>query len=67
MVFLNVIVSLRIKKDKRITNTGLTVITIEALIGVVKFNPSKNNNWLMAIPNKEQKDKFNNIFFQFFL
>ena len=30
--------------EKIITRTGLVVIIIAALIGVVKFNPSKKNN-----------------------
>ena len=42
--FLIVIFSLIIIAEKIITNIGLTVIIIAALIGVVKFSPSKKNS-----------------------
>ena len=43
-LFLKVMASLIRKKESKITKMGLIAIIIEALIGVVKFNPSKKKS-----------------------
>jgi hypothetical protein len=54
------------KCEKSRTSTGITVMMNEALIGVDKFNPSKNSNWLTATPKKAHKANLNKSLFSTF-
>ena len=48
------ILSCKIKWEKISTRIGVPTIIMDALIGVVKFNPSKNMTWLRAMPKNAQ-------------
>jgi hypothetical protein len=53
-ILIDVIFSLRNKCEKIRITKGITVMMIEALIGVERFKPSKKRIWLKATPKTAQ-------------
>ena len=55
IIFIKLIFSLINNAEITITRIGLVVIIIAALMGVVRFKPSKKNNWFIATPKRPHK------------